>query len=412
MPKTCIICGRRAGSHEHTFPAGLGGRRTNRGIYCGPHNQGFSHLAKIIAQQLKSINALLAVRPDHKDSAEPFDYTSPEGERLVIFDGVVKRAIPGAAHSDRSLYVQLKLGGPDGLQSIAYIAITFFAHHFQDYARHSGLDAIKKFLLGNEDNAFVWWESPRALATLPQNPFPFGHTIVLMTSATMQDATAFVSLFQSLHFGIHLGRLSRQTDKSVVVFIDPQADKAPGDIEEHKDDAVLIPLVKPDPMHAHLETNIRDGVVQNSLQELLNKIQRWKFEKDIAPALIRLNAARGLPPDRLVGEIITIVDEQTSRVYRLMNYVASEFIATHKDNPAIQPVLHHLKAMIERDAAKPSALTPAAEDCAIRCVLALVKDLSNRLAQRDITMDDLWEVFSSGYGAGIVGKIMFAPVPL
>jgi hypothetical protein len=195
------------------------------------------------------------VRPDHEDSAEPFDYASPEGERLVIFDGVVKRATPGAADSDRSLHVQLELGGPDGLRAIAYIALTFFAHHFQDYARHRGLDAVKAFLLGKGDNAFVWWESPRAAAPLPPNPFPFGHTIVLATSATTQDATAFVSLFQSFHFGIHLGTVSGLTDKSVVVFIDPLADKAPLDIEEHKDDTVLLPLLKPDPMHAHLERN-------------------------------------------------------------------------------------------------------------------------------------------------------------
>jgi hypothetical protein len=273
MPKTCIICGLRAGSGEHIFPAALGGRRTNKGIYCGPHNHGFSPLAKRIAQQLKSINSLLAVRPDHDDSAEPFDYTSPEGERLVIFDGVVKRATPGAADSDRSLHVQLNLGGPDGLRSIAYIALTFFAHHFQDCARLSGLDAVKAFLLGNGDNDFVWWESPNVAATLPPNPFPFGHTIVLMTSAKTHEATAFVSLFQSLHFGIHLGTLSRLTDKSVVVFIDPQADRAPADIEEHKKDIVLLPLLKPDPMHAHLERNIREGAAQRSLQELLNKIK-------------------------------------------------------------------------------------------------------------------------------------------
>jgi hypothetical protein len=408
MPKACIICGQRAGSREHTFPAGLGGRRTNKGIYCGPHNQGFSHLANIITQQLKSINALLAVRPDHKNSAEPIYYTSPEGERLVIFNGLVKRATPDVADSDRSLHVQLQLGGPDGLRSIAYIALTFFAHHFQNCARHSGLDAVKAFLLGNGNNDFVWWETARAVDTLPPNPFPFGHTIVVMTSATTQEATAFVSLFQSFYFGITLGRLSGLTDKSVVVCIDPQADKAPSDIREDKRDIVLLPLVKPDPMHAHLERNIRERTSQRSLQELLNKIQRWKFDKDMASVLLRLNAARGLPADRLVGQITTIVEEQASRVYQLMKYVAAEFITAQKDNPTVQPVMRHLKAMIERDAAVPSALTPTAEDCAIRCMLALVNDLAKRLIQRDITLDDLWEVFSSGHGAGIVGGIMFA----
>jgi hypothetical protein len=32
MAKTCIICGKAAGSQEHVFPAVLGGRRTNKGI--------------------------------------------------------------------------------------------------------------------------------------------------------------------------------------------------------------------------------------------------------------------------------------------------------------------------------------------------------------------------------------------
>ena len=230
-----------------------------------------------------------------------------------------------------------------------------------------------------------------------------------MTSATTQEASAFVSLFQSLHFGVHLGTLSGLTDKSVVVFIDPQADKAPSDIEERKDETVLLPLLKPDPMHAHLERNIREGTAQHSLQELLNKIQRWKFEKDMALVLLRLNAARDLPPARFVGEITTIVQEQINLVYRLMKYVASAFIAAQKDNAALQAAVQHIKAMIEQDAATPSALTPAAEDCAIRCMLALVKDLSERLAHRDITMDDLLQVFDSGHGARIVGEIMFAP---
>jgi len=130
------------------------------------------------------------------------------------------------------------------------------------------------------------------------------------------------------------------------------------------------------------------------LQELLNKIERWKFEKDMAPILLRLNAATSLPPDRFVGEIITTVQEQTNRVYRLMNFVASKFITAQKDNAALQAVVQHMMAMIERDAAVPSALTPMAEDCASQCMLALVKDLAKRLAQRDITMDELWEVFS------------------
>ena len=68
-----------------------------------------------------------------------------------------------------------------------------------------------------------------------------------------------------------------------------------------------------------------------------------------------------------------------------------------------------LEAIIARDSADPARLAPAAEDVMMRCMLAFIKDLVERLIQRDITMDDLWEVFSAGHGQGIVGGIMFAP---
>jgi hypothetical protein len=281
MPRTCIICGKRAGSREHTFPAVLGGRRTNKGIYCGTHNQGFAGLAAIIGSQLKAINALLAVRPDHRDRAEPFPYTSPEGEALIIFDGTVRGANPNVPLGNR--HVQLNLGGGEGLRAVAYIVLTFFAHHFRDHARHGGLDALKDFVQGRGDNVFAWWERPETAALLPANPFAFGHTILLMTSAETQTPTALVSFFGGLHFGVQLGTLSGLADASVVVFIDPQAERPPHDIQEQKSDAVLLPLARPNPMHAHLERNIGEGTAQRALQDLLHRIERWTFERDMEP---------------------------------------------------------------------------------------------------------------------------------
>jgi hypothetical protein len=217
MPLTCIICGKRAGSREHTFPAVLGGRRTDKGIYCGTHNQAFSPLAAIIGDQLKTINALLAVRPDHRDHAEPLSYVSPEGKQLVIFNGTITSADPDVPRDSKDDHVQLRLGGPDGLCAVAYIALTFFSHHFRHQARHSGLDAAKAFIQGTGDNEFVWWERPEMRANLPSNPFAFGHAIVLMTSGVTQEATAFVSFFGSFDFGVRLGALSGLVDASVVV---------------------------------------------------------------------------------------------------------------------------------------------------------------------------------------------------
>jgi hypothetical protein len=408
VPRTCIICGKRAGSREHTFPAALGGRRTNKGIYCGPHNQAFSPLAAIIAEQMKSINALLAVRPDHRDRAEPFHYTSPEGEELIIFDGTFRSAVPDATRGDRPHHVRLGLGGPEGLRAITYIALTFFAHYFRDHARHGGLDVVKSFVQGSGDNTFVWWEGLDKTAMLPANPFAFGHTIVVMTAAASQEPTVFVSLFQSFHFGVRLGELSGLADKSVVVFIDPQADHPPDDIQEHRFDAVLMPLVRPDPIHAHLERNIQERVVEQAFFELLAKIERWKFDREMEPVRVRLNAARGTAAEALVNEIRAVLEEETSRVHRLIRYVGNRFIETKQHKPLAQPVIQHLQTIMARDPTDPARLTSAAEDLTIRCMLALTKNLGQRLVQRDITLDDLWDVFSSGPGAGIVGELMFA----
>jgi hypothetical protein len=41
-------------------------------------------------------------------------------------------------------------------------------------------------------------------------------------------------------------------------------------------------------------------------------------------------------------------------------------------------------------------------------MIALLKDIGSRLAKWDLTMDDLWDVFRSGHGAGIVADIMFS----
>ena len=127
------------------------------------------------------------------------------------------------------------------------------------------------------------------------------------------------------------------------------------------------------------------------------------------PVLGRLNTARGQPAEALVREIMSVLEQETSRVYRLIRHVASGFIEANQHDPIARPVIRHLQTIMGRDPANPGRLTLAAEDFTIRCMLALVRDLSQRLVQRDITLNDLWDVFSSGPGAEIVGDLMFAP---
>jgi hypothetical protein len=246
--------------------------------------------------------------------------------------------------------------------------------------------------------------------TLPPNPFEFGHTIVLVTSASTNGATALVSLFQSLNFGVRLGEIKGLADKSVVVFIDPHADKAPDDIIEDKRDIALLGLQKPDPLHAHLEKIVSEGVGHHALQLLFNKIERWKFKNDMLPFLDRLNAARNLPPNRFFEEIKGVVEAQTNRVHRLMRHVASELAAAQTNNTLNERVVNLINETIETDSTTPSGLTPLAEARTAEAMCAIIKELGSKLSKNEIDMNYLWDVFSGGYGAGIVGEVMFAPI--
>ena len=80
----CIFCGEEAGSREHTFPAALGGRRTNKGILCGPCNNGFSGLDAQLEQQLAVVNGLLGVRSDRAKAPKLASFTDDRGNPVGL----------------------------------------------------------------------------------------------------------------------------------------------------------------------------------------------------------------------------------------------------------------------------------------------------------------------------------------
>lgn len=185
MAKTCIVCGTAAGSGEHVFPAALGGRRTNSGIYCAKHDNGYSELVNVIAGQLDFLNAYLGVVGDHSKqsktayaehtltgetvsiSAEQIKFTKPrvisrtpvaEGEALQLafpdqqsakqfVQDMKVKGTPMAIQSRPSarpyildtLHHQRAFGGACGLGAAAYLTQTFFAQEFPQIARSGAL---------------------------------------------------------------------------------------------------------------------------------------------------------------------------------------------------------------------------------------------------------------------------------
>jgi hypothetical protein len=355
---------------------------------------------------MKVFNALLAVRPDHSEKAKPFDYKSPTGETLRIFDGSVNRTIASSGVVESELHIALSFGGHEGLKSIAYIALTFFAQYFPEPARSVELRPVKDFLLSNNHNDFAWWLDSETPNDIPINPFEFGHTISVLTSSITNEATGFVSLFGILNFGVRLGTISGLKDKTVVVFINPLAESAPSDIQKFEFEKVIIQIQKPEPLQAHLIIMVKERSGERKFQELANKIERWKFRNDMEPYVRRLNSVRLQPPNAFSNEVKNVVEENTNRVYRLMLYVADKFEKIQEFTSEKVLVSKLLNFSVETDPSTQSGLTSFATERVSSVMIALIGEISSRLNKGELDTEYLFQIFSSNIGAAIAAKVM------
>ncbi|WP_088141073.1 hypothetical protein [Achromobacter xylosoxidans] len=185
MANSCIVCGTAAGSGEHVFPAALGGRRTNKNIYCTKHDNGYSSLVVNLANQMAFFNALLGVVPDHandvksvlgrdehtgeelKLSVKQSSFTAPRiRSHQQAGDGVLM-SMSFSSHQEMkdwlaqkkaegfdveplqkpemrtyfldAIHHRLQFGGRCGLGAVAYVTQTFLAQEFPELARTANL---------------------------------------------------------------------------------------------------------------------------------------------------------------------------------------------------------------------------------------------------------------------------------
>lgn len=408
MPRTCIICGASANSREHIFPAALGGLRVNRGIYCEQHNNAFSDHANILSLQFGVLNAQLGIR-DRDKRPRVVNITTRTGDEVMISTGQVRWV--GTAPPDPTTGIEFTqtFGGPEGLAAFGYVALTFFAHYFGDAARQDGMATFKDFIQGRLDNQFVWWERGDIARDLPVNPFPFGHTIVLTTSAARDKAQAIISLFQTFTFGIALGAVPGAADRTVAVFIDPLAEREPTDIQEHRADTVEVWVDKPEPLQTHLERMIRQGERQDRFQDLQTRIERWIFDIEMEPVMGRLNAVRTLPSNDRVRTIQRIVEEKAGRVHRVAHYAVLGLRKHAAGNPDMEPLLAAAAAQIAPNETG-DGLSEEAEIPFGRVVAAFILELYHKLEREPVDMNYLRLLFNGGPGMHLAGRTMFEPL--
>ncbi len=453
--RTCIMCGGRAGSGEHVFPAALGGRRINRGIYCGDHNLGFSPLAAVLAEQLRLINAGLGVRPDRSDTAVQYEIVDPatgqahllsansaELARPHVVEDVVKgvgrqlqvrvsddsqlqqwiadqraaglqvhvtRGEPGESLSLRSHPVELKLGGPDGMRAVGYIAMTFLAQYFPAVARDPGLDSFKQFVLGAQVDQRVWWDFAESSQDNPPNSFRFGHRILVGVSAGRQEAYARVSLFSTLDFAIHFGTAAIDVDATVVTDIDPLADRAPDDLHVIRADECLATVDKPVSLTANLQSAIASGQAQKRFELLMERISAFNTERAAQALLPELLAAHSLPPFQRPDRVKSLLKTEAQRVINLMKFVVARLTQELAADPTTAQLATSLKVLVAEDQNSPTGITQATE-CALGLAIeALAAQVCQDIDVGVLDENRLCSLIGGGLGAAIVGNAVITP---
>ncbi len=447
MARTCIICGGTTGSREHIFPAALGGRRTNKGIYCYVHNNKYSGLAGIISEQLTMFNALIGVVGDHASKVKPVTMKEVDSKREIELtnsqirfkgsqttsqetlgkdisinntnEAEEKKAQDFDIHLvDReqklrchigTLHKQIKLGGDEeGLRAIGYIAQTFLAHSFPDIARLSELEGVKDYTLKNIGTGFVWWdfEPPD---NLPANKFLFGHRVIVGLNGDDGTVYARILLFSTLNFAILFGTVPFKASQSVITDIDPLAKSPPNDIVSIAQDVAKGVVSKPDNLSASLGEAIRSGKAQKLVNDLMRRIEDFERETTakkiicrIAEAVILSEADR----DKLFADIVS---SETQRVFRLMTYVIDDYkrrASTHDE----QILAGLLDKVVVLDHTSANGLTDETRKYLVLACEALKKQMIEDFKARVLDQDRMEMLIGGGVGAYVVGNAIFQTI--
>lgn len=364
LAKTCLVCGEKAGSAEHIFPAALGGRRTNRGIYCEDHNNGYSPLAARLAQQLEFFNAQLGVLHDRTRKVRPARMTEVvSGQELLLTGGGLGFAPPddiapgehtmpfssmaeakawaerqrakgreveiGGAGTPSTYHpgtsrAKIELGGPEGLRAVGYVGQTFMAHAFPDMARAVGLQPFVKNTYEGSGETRVWWDFDRAKFE-PASPFEFGHRIVVGFDAEAKLAHGRVSLFGAFDFAMIFGPVDAAQSVARIFDIDPLAERAPADLCEK--DVIAAPTAPTPPADAAkaLRHELESGGAAGRVSELQRRIQDRERTRAAARLLTQVDAIRDAEAAARITAFKLLVGKERQRIWSMLRTILSEF---------------------------------------------------------------------------------------
>lgn len=402
-------------------------------------------MAAVLSRQLEQINALLSVRPDHADAPRSTVLTGQDGasfrvsgnnvsalpptqaatafegqeqelsftseaearawiaeQRAKGFEVHITRRETQARYFTEPMHAPLILGGPEGLRAIAYVALTFLAHHFPDAARCAGMLPIKDYVQERGDTQHAWWENSHQASVLGDNPFRFGHATGVAVSAETGRAWARVEQFSTLVYSVDLGPVDASSDETVVTFINPLAEHPPADIFVSRRAGLLFQVERPSDLTEHLRAMIASGVAQQQFSRLIRGVEAWNRERAFTPLVGEIHNAALLAPADRNRLIRSLIDDQGQRIVNLMGHVAKGDASTK--TPGAAPIMSAFAAMTTGDPKSSSGLSPTGE-----AALAAAKDGLCRQIESEcqgMTLDRLTMLLGGGAGAYVVGQAM------
>ncbi len=366
MARQCIMCDQSAGSKEHIFPAALGGRRVNKGIYCEEHNNSLGvHVASLL-EVLSIFNASMGVRHDRHDQPKPHVLGLADGDKYQILRDHVELAPPppltqtpdlvgkpvtlkfaGTAQREKWMAEQRKLGFEFELsvaspvqtqyftepfkqrlelgtepfrRAIAYVALTYVAHYFPDIARQDGLKEIKLCVLDGLDvGDRVWWLNPVDLSLAADPNFKKVHSIVVAVSEATGMVTAAVAFFGNLCMAVDLGKAEVAKTERVITHVNPLAEHAAldHDISIQRDVGVELVRGSVDDGKAYIR-GVVNGVVPNPVSEIFSEFQSEQLKKLLSESLPKLHSAESMDYFFLFLLVREFVDAKEPRVFNLI----------------------------------------------------------------------------------------------
>jgi hypothetical protein len=451
MAKLCIICGNRAGSNEHIFPASFGGKRTNKGIYCGRHNKAFGRHVSALLTSLDIVNAAIGVIPDGANEVRPAAIQSATGQKMLLRRGVVTLAPPlpldatpervgvesvfpfdsvaqaekwiadqreagyaiqvgkrGAAQArllSEPLNVKRVLGDDPFRRGILYLALTFLAHRYGGEAKTPGVKLSRDIVendLQIEDK--VWWLRPETIKQLSTNPFEHGHTIAIAVNGTTKQVTALVSLYGAIHLGVNLGDSERSVTSLAITHIDPLAAKPPNDIVEVFQEGATLILGSPEDGHRYL-AEFTSGQAAHPFEKTFRVAGDAELRKASEALLSKLTTSWALPLAERSEALMALLSEQDQRILFLFKGALVQFERVATDIP---PEFHQaLKTLALADDHAPRGISSASEAMLQVMKAFMADEIRKQLEVGGLSVEWLAEMMSGRgpFGAAFVGVI-------